>query len=103
MVFTMGYCRESGVVQVENILFSQHALDQMAKRGTTRTEVEVAIREGEVAPAKKGRLAFRKNFPFNSEWKGKYYDMKQVMAIAVKEEEQFVVITVYAFYFGGGE
>jgi len=28
--------------------------------------------------------------------------MKQVMAIVVKEEEQFAVITVYTFYFGGG-
>jgi len=87
---------------MENIVFSKHALDQMIKRGATRTEVEATIREGEVTPAKKGRLAFRKNFPFGSEWKGKYYEMKQVMAIVVKEEERFAVITVYAFYFGGG-
>ena len=87
---------------MENIVFSQHALDQMVKRGATRMEVETAIREGEVTPVKKGRMAFRKNFPFRSEWKGKYYEMKQVMAIVVKEEEQFVFITVYTFYFGGG-
>jgi hypothetical protein len=86
---------------MENIVFSQHALDQMIKRGATRTEVEVTVCEGEMIPAKKGRLAFRKNFPFGSEWKGKYYEMKQIMAIVVKEEEQFIVITVYTFYFGG--
>jgi len=87
---------------MEDIVFSQHALDQMVKRGTNRMEIAATIREGEMTPAKKGRLTFRKNFPFGSEWKGKYYEMKQVMAIAVKEEEQFVVITVYTFYFGGG-
>ena len=87
---------------MEDIVFSQHALDQMVKRGTNRMEIAATIRAGEMTPAKKGRLAFRKNFPFGSEWKGKYYEMKQVMAIVVKEEEQFVVITVYTFYFGGG-
>jgi len=58
---------------MENIIFSQHALDQMIKRGATKKEVEATIRDGEMTPAKKGRLAFRKNFPF-----------------------------VYTFYFGGG-
>jgi hypothetical protein len=86
---------------METIVFSQHALDQMVRRGANRAEVELAIREGELLPAKKGRLAFRKNFPFRSEWKGKYYEMKQVMPIVVKEEGQFAVITVYVFYFGG--
>jgi hypothetical protein len=73
----------------------------MLKRGVTRTEVATAIREGEIAPAKEDRLAFRKNFPFESDWKGKYYEMKQVMPIVTEEAERFVVITVYAFYFGG--
>jgi hypothetical protein len=87
---------------MENIVFSRHAQDQMVKRGATRTEVEATIREGEMTLAKKGRLASRKNFPFGSEWKGKYYEMKQVMAVVAKEEEELVVITVYTFYFGGG-
>ena len=86
---------------MDAIVFSKHALDQMLRRGVAEEEVESAIREGEIIPAKKGRLAFRKNFPFRSEWKGKYYEMKQVMPIVVKEEKQFVVITVYVFYFGG--
>jgi hypothetical protein len=83
------------------IVFSRHALDRMLRRGVTRAEVEATIREGEIAPAKKGRLAFRKNFPFESDWKGKYYDIKQVMPIVAEEHSQFAVITVYAFYFGG--
>ena len=83
------------------IVYSQHALDQMINREVSQEEVETTIREGEMAPAKKGRLAFRKNFSFRSEWKGKYYEIKQVMPIVAEEEDQFVVITIYAFYFGG--
>lgn len=82
------------------IEFSQHALDQISDRGVTQIEVETAIREGERAPAKIGRLAFRKNFNFQSEWKGKYYETKQVMPIVVEESNRLVVVTVYAFYFG---
>jgi hypothetical protein len=88
-------------VYVNTILFSTHALGQMFDRGTNEAEVETAIREGEEIPAKKGRRAFRKNFPFRSEWKGRYYDIKQVTPIIVEEADRFVVITVYVFYFGG--
>lgn len=83
------------------ILYSQHALDQMFNREVSEEELETAIREGEMAPAKKNRLAFRKNFSFKSEWKGKYYEIKQVMPIVVEEQDRYVVITVYTFYFGG--
>ncbi|MCX8014669.1 MAG: DUF4258 domain-containing protein [candidate division WOR-3 bacterium] len=83
------------------IIFSQHALDQLHDRGTSQDEVEQAIRQGEEIPAKKGRLAFRKNFPFQSEWNGKYYEIKQVMPIVIEEPTQIVVITVYVFYIGG--
>jgi len=73
----------------------------MPSRGTTREEVEATIRSGEPAPAKKGRRAFRKNFPFGNYWKGRYYGTKQVMPIVMEEAERLVVVTVYVFYFGG--
>lgn len=73
----------------------------MPDRGATREEVELAINEGESIPAKKGRKAFRKNFLFKQEWKGRYYELKQVMPIVAVEADQFVVITVYVFYHGG--
>lgn len=60
-----------------------------------------AIQTGEQVPAKTGRLAFRKNFLFRSIWKGRYYEVKQVMPIVVEEEDRMVVVTVYVFYFGG--
>ncbi len=85
---------------VKKIIFSNHSLDQIDDRGATKDEVKRAIWEGERISAKEGRLAFRKNFLFASVWKGKYYRIKQVMPIVV-EEEKFVVVTVYVFYFGG--
>jgi hypothetical protein len=89
-------------VKVEKpIKFSQHALDNMADRGASREEVELAIRTGECFPAKKGRLSFRKNFSHTTMWKGKFYQVKQVMPIVAEEPERFMVVTVYVFFIGG--
>jgi len=85
------------------ILFSQHALDQMPDRGATKDEVEAAIRTGEFAPAKSKRVSYRKNFPFNKDWKGRKYAVKQVMPIVIEESDRIMVVTVYVFYFGGTE
>jgi len=86
---------------VKRIEFSRHALDQLADRGARRTEVEETIRIGEPIPAKKGRRAYRKNFSYNSVWKGRHYETKQVMPIVIEEENRLVIVTVYVFYFGG--
>lgn len=75
--------------------------EKLKDRGTSRREVELAIREGERQVAKKGRLAFQKNFSFENIWKGSYYLTKQVMPIVVEEAGCYVVVTVYVFYFGG--
>ena len=83
------------------IVFSTHALEQMADRGASQSEVEIAINEGEEIPAKQGRRAFRKNLPYNSTWKRRYYEFKQVVPIVAEEPDTWVVITVYVFYFGG--
>ena len=71
---------------MKHIVFSNHALEQLEDRGADKEEVKIAIRDGELIPAKKGRISFRKNFAFNSTWKGKHYEIKQVLPI-VKEEE----------------
>lgn len=34
-------------------------------------------------------------------WKGKFYNIKQVIPIVVEEPERFVVVTVYVFFIGG--
>jgi len=90
-------------VAVKPIVFSQHALDNTGDRGATQEEVEETIRLGERVPAKRGRAAFRKNFPFHSVWKGKRYETKQVMPIVVEEPETLVVITVYVLFIGGSQ
>ena len=82
------------------VIFSRHALDQLADRGASEDEIKTAIQQGEEVPAKAGRKAFRKNFPFNSTWKGRHYEVKQVMPIVGEEAEQIIVVTVYVFYFG---
>lgn len=89
------------MISKKPIVFSQHALDQLIDRGTSKEEVDKACQEGEQVPAKKGRVAFRKNFYFGSKWKGKHYEIKQVMPIMAEEPEKLVVVTVYVFYFGG--
>jgi len=83
------------------IKFSTHALDNMADRGVLKQEVELAIKTGECFPAKKGRLSFRKNLIYNDMWKGKFYQVKQVMPIVVEEPDRVVVVTVYVFFIGG--
>ena len=86
---------------MKEIEFSRHVRDQFVDRGTSEEEIKIAIKDGEEAPAKKGRKAYRKNFPFESYWKGKYYSTKQVIPIVKEEAGRIVVITVYVYYFGG--
>lgn len=86
---------------MKEIIISNHAKEQFFDRGTNEEEVRVAIETGEQVPAKKDRIAFRKNFVFNSVWKGEHYDIKQVMPIVVEEMNKYIVVTVYVFYFGG--
>jgi hypothetical protein len=88
-------------LEVKAIIFSQHVMDQMVDRGTSEDEIRTAIRDGEELSAKKGRKAFRKNFPFESYWKTKYYTTKQVVPVIQEESDKIVVITVYVYYFGG--
>jgi len=83
------------------VSFTAHARDQMAERGATEQEILAALTSGESAPAKLGRLAFRKNFPFERTWKGRFYETKQVVPVVRGEVDRLVVITVYVFYFGG--
>jgi hypothetical protein len=71
----------------------------MAERGATQEEVWEAIRSGEQVLAKRGRWGYRKNFQYECLWGGRYYSIKQVLAIVAEETEVLVVVTVYTFYF----
>jgi hypothetical protein len=67
------------------VRFHPHALERLKERGATKEEATSAIEEGEAFPAKYGRTGFRRNFPFQSKWRGKYYETKQVEVFAVKD------------------
>jgi hypothetical protein len=75
-----------------------HAVERSKERGATEHEIRETISGGEVFPAKHGRMGFRRNFSFDSEWNGKSYASKQIEAYAV-EEDGWLVITVIVKYF----
>lgn len=76
-----------------------HAQDRLLERGASKEEVVATVEGGESFPAKYGRTGFRRNFPFNSIWRGKHYAIKQIEAYAVKEDKDWVVITIVTRYF----
>jgi len=76
-----------------------HALQRCEERGATAEEVISIVETGETFPAKFDRTGFRHNFIFNASWNGKYYLTKQVEAFAIKENEDWLVITVLVKYF----
>ena len=82
-----------------SIEISSHAKEQMFERGVSENEVRVAIRQGEEEPARKGRFMYTKNFSFKMTWRGKEYNIKQVVPVVAKEIDKLIVVTVYAYYF----
>ncbi|HLF08399.1 MAG TPA: hypothetical protein VI789_03520 [Dehalococcoidia bacterium] len=71
----------------------------MAERGTNEEEVSATIERGEQFAAKFGRVGFRRNFSFDSEWRGRYFGTKQVEAYSVSEGADWLVITIITRYF----
>lgn len=82
-----------------NVELHPHARERLAERGATEPEVVGTVSEGETFPAKYGRTGFRRNFPFDGEWRGRHYATKQVQAYAVFENGRWLVITVVARFF----
>ena len=76
-----------------------HARERMAERGATEDEVVATVERGETFPAKFGRTGFRRNFQFDANWRGKQFTTKQIEAIAVKEGNDWMVVTVITKYF----
>jgi len=57
------------------------------------------VKQGEQFPAKFNRTGFRRNFPFNNEWRGRYYKNKQIEVYAVMEGADWLVVTIITRYF----
>jgi len=81
------------------VRFHSHATERIAQRGATEREVAVAVETGEQFEAKFGRTGFRRNFAFEKQWQGKYYKTKQIEAYAVREDDDWLVISVITRYF----
>ena len=81
------------------IRLSRHAAAQCIERGASATEVQDAIEHGTREPAKQGRWMYRLNFPYHAMWQDSFYAVKQVAAVVAESAEEFVVVTVYTFYF----
>lgn len=76
-----------------------HAVNRSEERGVTLEEMRATIEHGEKFPAKFGRTGFRRNFPFDQEWRDKRYKTKQVEAYAVPEGPDWLVLTVITRFF----
>ena len=76
-----------------------HALERMEERLASIDEVYATIEQGESFPAKFGRTGFRRNFVFDSQFRGKHYFHKQLELYAVFENEGWLVITVITRFF----
>jgi hypothetical protein len=76
-----------------------HAIQRMRERGATAEEVRQTVRSGNAAPAKFGRIRFRKTFTFKESWNGKQFAHKQIDAFAAMIAEGWIVITIIVRYF----
>lgn len=76
-----------------------HAAKRAVERGASESEVIDTVKSGESFPAKFGRIGFRKNFLYNGKWNNKYYPTKQIEAYCVRENKNWLVITVIIKFF----
>ncbi|GAI92619.1 unnamed protein product, partial [marine sediment metagenome] len=56
-------------------------------------------KKGERFEAKFGRTGFRRNYVFEKDWRGTHYKNKQVEVYAVREDDDWLVISVITRYF----
>jgi hypothetical protein len=63
---------------MKTIRFTNHAREQARERGASDAEVRIAITKGSRQPAKHARELCRYNFPYDKDWQGRHYPIKQV-------------------------
>jgi hypothetical protein len=86
---------------MKSIHLSKHAQGYAIRRGFTLEEVVNAIRKSKWEPVKLNVNCFEcsAEYPFNSEWNGKYYKTKRVRPIFEEKDLEIIVITVYTYYY----
>lgn len=85
--------------QPKPVVFTRHARDRCAHRGTTEANVTAAIRRGKKEPAQRGLWLYRLNLEFQREWAGKWYAVQQVVPVVEERADRLVVVTVFTYYF----
>jgi len=70
----------------------------MPERGVSEDEVREALARGQPADARGGRQTLELVFAYNDYRRGRFYEQKKVKLVYVKEGDDQVVITVYAYY-----
>jgi hypothetical protein len=81
------------------IRLTGHAVEQAQERGTNEEEIREAIFKGTPEVAKHGRFLYRHSRHESGTWQRKPYTTKQVAPVVAEEENEWVVITVYTFYY----
>ena len=82
-----------------NVRLHAHAPEPVLERGAAEAEVVASVAGGETFPAKYGRFGFRRNFRFQGQRRGKSYTIKQIEAYAVREGEDWLVVSVVVEFF----
>ena len=80
------------------IQIEPHTLERAEERGATVEEIEDVIQNGLTIPARKGRLAKYKIYPFEQDRLGAYYKQKRIEVIYLMDNEVIVTVTVFVFY-----
>lgn len=80
------------------IKIDPHTLQRAEERGATRDEIVDVIKHGIDIPAKYGRKAKAKVYPFNRSRQNKHYDEKRVEVVYDVFNSTIITVTVYVFY-----
>jgi len=81
------------------IIIHPHALQRMEERGASKEEVQRAIENGRMLPAKFGRRISGMTFPYGDYWREQFYEHKHIEVYSVGEGEDIIVVTVVVKYF----
>jgi hypothetical protein len=84
---------------LDMILIHPHAKNRAVERGALEQEIIEVVETGEVFPAKYGRTGFRKTMIYNNTWQVKHFYIKQIECFAVKEQDDWLVISLLVKYF----
>jgi len=85
------------------VRLSAHAQEQARHRGATPGEIALTIEQSAWNEAQMERKQAERVFDFSGTWNDRSYRYKKVRPVFVEESDEIVVVTVYTYYFNGGE